>query len=82
MANNIEGGRRAAQTNRERYGEDYYKKMGALGGSVSRGGGFTGDPQRARKAGSKGGKSGWTPERRKAASQRLRELHKARKGEL
>lgn len=37
MSGTISGGVRAAQTNKERYGEDFYNKIGALGGEKSRG---------------------------------------------
>jgi hypothetical protein len=36
----VEGGKKAAKTNIERYGEDFYRIQGAKGGRVSRGGGF------------------------------------------
>lgn len=48
------GGEKAAKTNKEKHGEDFYKRIGAKGGEKSRGGGFTGDPKRAAKAGRKG----------------------------
>lgn len=34
MAGTIEGGRKAAETNRKKYGEDFYKVQGSKGGSV------------------------------------------------
>lgn len=40
---------------KERYGEDFYSRIGKLGGLASRGGGFSGDPELAREAGRKGG---------------------------
>lgn len=64
MAGNRLGGLKAAETNRERYGEDFYSNMGRKGGSISRGGGFASElvgpdgltgRQRARIAGKKGG---------------------------
>lgn len=65
MAGTKIGGVSASQTNKERYGEDFYKKIGQMGGKVSKGGGFayehvgkdglTGQ-ERARIAGSIGGK--------------------------
>ncbi len=33
MAATVEGGKRAAKTNKERYGKDFYKINGAKGGS-------------------------------------------------
>lgn len=35
------GGKKAAQTMIRKYGLDVYKRLGAIGGSKSRGGGFT-----------------------------------------
>lgn len=55
MAGTPEGGRQAARTNKQRYGEDFYRKLGAEGGAKSRGGGFAKDPELARIAGRKGG---------------------------
>ena len=49
------GGLKAAKTNKKRYGKNYYKKMGAVGGKISRGGGFAADPELAREAGRRGG---------------------------
>lgn len=40
MAGTIEGGRAAALTNKQVYGEDFYAKIGAVGGSRSTTGGF------------------------------------------
>lgn len=34
------GGIKAAKTNKERYGKDFYTGIGAEGGKISRGGGF------------------------------------------
>lgn len=55
MSGNIIGGRKASRTNRERYGEDFYKKIGAIGGRNGHSGGFSYNPALARVAGSKGG---------------------------
>lgn len=61
-----EGGLKAAKTNKQKYGADFYKRIGALGGLKSRGGGFASDKvgadgltgqERARLAGAKGGKN-------------------------
>lgn len=59
-----EGAKKASATNRARYGEDFYKKIGSRGGQNGTSGGFaclekgadglTG-PERARIAGAKGG---------------------------
>lgn len=55
MAGTKEGGLKAARTNKERYGENFYGSIGARGGSISRGGGFAKDPELARRAGRIGG---------------------------
>lgn len=55
MAGTIEGGRKAAKTNKERYGADFYAGIGKKGGQLSRGGGFEGDSVRAKEMGRKGG---------------------------
>jgi uncharacterized protein len=56
MAGTKKGGERAAQTNKERYGSDFYKKIGKVGGQKSTTGGFAANPELAREAGRKGGK--------------------------
>jgi hypothetical protein len=55
MAGTESGGKQAAQTNVNLYGADFYPRIGALGGSKSRGGGFTGKPDIASKWGAVGG---------------------------
>lgn len=64
MAATSEGGRKAMATNKRLYGEDYAKRIGRMGGLVSRGGGFNpsvvgpdglNGSERARMAGKKGG---------------------------
>ena len=59
ISGSISGGKRAAQTNKEKHGEDFYKRIGASGGRKSRGGGFTGRPDLAQAAGTKGGRARW-----------------------
>lgn len=59
MAGTIDGGRAAAKTNKELYGEDYYARIGAMGGRKSRNGGFgqgEAGRERARKYGAIGGR--------------------------
>lgn len=55
--NTREGGLKTAQTNKTRHGEDFYRKIGELGGKKSRGGGFAANPELAKIAGSKGGRA-------------------------
>lgn len=56
MAGTKEGGVAAAETNKKRYGEGFYARIGALGGKKSTTGGFYADRELARRAGAKGGK--------------------------
>ena len=55
MAGTIAGGKAAAITNKQRYGENFYVLIGAKGGAKSTGGGFAANPELARIAGIKGG---------------------------
>lgn len=64
MAGTREGGRKTAQTNKERHGEDFYRRIGKKGGSNSHTGGFASQTvgkdgltgaERAKIAGAKGG---------------------------
>ncbi len=57
MAGTRAGGRKAAATNKMRYGANFYELIGRRGGKVSRGGGFAKDPELARVAGAKGGRA-------------------------
>lgn len=65
MAGTIEGGGKAARTNKNKYGEDFYAVIGAKGGKNGKTGGFASNTkgvdgltgrERARLAGAKGGK--------------------------
>lgn len=64
MAGTIEGGRKAAKTNIEKYGKDFYRIQGQKGGRNGHTGGFASDKvgkdgltgtERAKIAGRKGG---------------------------
>lgn len=55
MGGTYKGGLKAAETNYRRHGEDFYRKIGALGGKKSRGGGFAANRKLASIAGKKGG---------------------------
>jgi len=58
MSGTREGGKKAAIANKERHGADYYKRIGALGGSKShpKTRPFAKNPELASRAGKKGGK--------------------------
>lgn len=56
MAGTQKGGFKAAQTNRERYGKEFYARIGAIGGKKTGLKGFALDRDRARRAGQIGGR--------------------------
>ena len=56
MAGTKEGGVKASITNKEKYGEDFYGRIGIKGGKASKTGGFYVNRELARSAGAKGGK--------------------------
>lgn len=56
MAGTKEGSLKAAETNKAKYGENFYKIIGAKGGKNGRTGGFYANRELARLAGAKGGK--------------------------
>lgn len=60
MSGTREGGRKAAATNKEKHGADFYRNIGRQGGSKSHRETrpFTVNPELARAAGAKGGKMG------------------------
>lgn len=70
----VEGGSKTAITNKRKYGEDFYKRIGAKGGKVSSTGGFFGDRELARRAAKKGGSVPWTDERRKKHSETIKKM--------
>jgi general stress protein YciG len=55
MAGTRKGGEKAAKTNKQRYGMEFYINIGRLGGAKSTGGGFAADHELARRAGRLGG---------------------------
>lgn len=55
MSGTKTGGAKAAQTNLEKYGEDFYAKIGAIGGRKGTTGGVYNNPEKARRIGSLGG---------------------------
>lgn len=55
MSGTVEGGKKCAETNKRKYGPDWYKKIGAIGGRAGSTGGFANNPALARLAGRVGG---------------------------
>lgn len=55
MSGTVSGGMKAAATNMERYGKDYYAEIGRKGGIRGHTGGFAANRALARIAGAKGG---------------------------
>ena len=56
MAGTKLGGLKASKANKEKYGDDFYKRIGAIGGRNGHTGGFASNPELARLAGAKGGR--------------------------
>ena len=55
MAGSKEGGLKAVKSTKARHGDDFYKKIGQIGGRNGHTGGFYANPKLARIAGKKGG---------------------------
>lgn len=55
MAGTMIGGQRAATTNKVKHGEDFYRKIGKIGGQNGHTGGFAANRKLASIAGSVGG---------------------------
>ena len=56
MAGTKAGAKKAAATNKARYGETFYARIGRVGGQNGNTGGFAANPELARLAGAKGGR--------------------------
>ncbi|MBQ1373045.1 hypothetical protein IJJ54_03480 [Candidatus Saccharibacteria bacterium] len=56
MAGTKAGGRKAAATNKSKYGKDFYAEIGRKGGQNGHTGGFAANPELAKIAGAKGGR--------------------------
>jgi general stress protein YciG len=56
MAGTKAGGQKAAATNKNKYGKDFYAEIGRKGGRNGHTGGFAANPELAKIAGAKGGR--------------------------
>lgn len=56
MAGTKTGGKKAAATNIERHGKNFYREIGSMGGRNGHTGGFAANPELAKIAGAKGGR--------------------------
>lgn len=56
MAGTKAGGMKAARTNKEKYGSDFYAEIGHKGGKNGHTGGFAANPELAKIAGAIGGR--------------------------
>lgn len=56
MAGTKAGGLKAAATNKAKYGEGFYARIGRMGGQNGHTGGFAANPALAKLAGAKGGR--------------------------
>ena len=56
MAGTKEGGKKAAATNKAKYGAEFYARIGQKGGRNGHTGGFAANPELARIAGARGGR--------------------------
>lgn len=72
------GGVKAGITNKKRHGDDFYKRIGVLGGQKSRGGGFKYKSDMASIAGRVGGMGGWSKLSKKQRKQFEQEIAAAK----
>ena len=56
MAGTAQGGKKAAATNKAKYGKDFYARIGQMGVKIGRTGGFYANRELARRAGRVGGR--------------------------
>lgn len=63
MAGTKAGGQAAAATNKAKYGDDFYSKIGAKGGKLGKTGGFFVNRELARIAGARGGRISRRPKK-------------------
>lgn len=55
MAGTVVGAKKAAETIKRAYGQEFFRHIGQKGGLAGHTGGFYGNPEKAREAGRKGG---------------------------
>lgn len=67
MAGTKAGGKAAAETNKKKYGEDFYRIQGSKGGKLGKTGGFYANRELARIAGAKGGRISRRPKAEESA---------------
>ena len=56
MSGTVEGGKKCAQTNKKKFGTDWFRKIGTIGGRNGHTGGFASNRELAVEAGRKGGR--------------------------
>lgn len=71
----LTGGLKCAKTNKRKYGKDWYRKIGAIGGKNGNTGGFAANPELARIAGAAGGRKS---KRGPSITDRARKVKKAK----
>lgn len=81
MAGTRAGAAKAKLKIKEKYGEDFYKEIGAMGGKKSRTGGFYANRELAKTAGAKGGRKSRRTGTKNSTDKRL-EAHNERGGVL
>ncbi len=67
MPGTKDGGRKAAATNKAKYGKDFYARIGQMGGKLGKTGGFYANRELAREAGRRGGRISRRTSTKKAA---------------
>lgn len=81
MSGTKAGGAKARETNYKKYGKDFYKRIGTIGGKKGHTGGFAANPQLARIAGRKGGLISSKDKRKAPIEERRNEIEELLKQE-